>query len=236
MRSWITATVGLLATCSMAAEPGCGDAKGRIALDGVPPKPGMLPGVIGGAQVLDGSLLVDPVTNGVANALVWVPKVEFGRVPAELMKPPAESVDLDIVGDAFVPHALVVRAGQDLRLLNSDPRGHQIHLNTIHGRPFNVLVNANERMGVLRRVDPEILPTSVKDHVYPWMSAHLLVLEHPYGAVSDPDGGFVIKNLPAGEHRLRFWHERAGYFEKGRSVRVRDGETTDLGEINFKPK
>ena len=35
-----------------------------------------------------------------------------------------------------------------------------------------------------------------------------LPLDHPYGAVTDADGNFTIKNLPVGTHKFRIWHER----------------------------
>jgi hypothetical protein len=39
------------------------------------------------------------------------------------------------------------------------------------------------------------------------MNAYLLIREDPYSAVTDKDGKFTIKNLPAGEHTFKVWHQ-----------------------------
>jgi hypothetical protein len=42
------------------------------------------------------------------------------------------------------------------------------------------------------------------------MNAYVGVLDHPYFAVSKPDGSFSIGNLPPGKYTLAAWHERLG--------------------------
>ena len=66
----------------------------------------------------------------------------------------------------------------------------------------------------------------------------------PYMAKSDDKGEFLIENLPAGKHTFTVWHEKGGYVQdvdvdgeseswsRGRvEVIIKDGETTDLGEV-----
>ena len=49
------------------------------------------------------------------------------------------------------------------------------------------------------------------------MKARLLVRPDPYFAVSDKDGNFEIKNLPAGtELEFQVWQEKSGYVEKAK--------------------
>lgn len=38
--------------------------------------------------------------------------------------------------------------------------------------------------------------------VHPWMTAYAGVLDHPFYAVTGPDGRFEIKNLPKGKYVL----------------------------------
>jgi hypothetical protein len=42
------------------------------------------------------------------------------------------------------------------------------------------------------------------------MNAYAGVLDHPYFAVTKPDGSFSIPNLPPGTYKLAAWHERLG--------------------------
>ncbi len=49
-----------------------------------------------------------------------------------------------------------------------------------------------------------------KCDVHGWMNAYAGVLDHPYFAVSKPDGSFSIPNLPPGSYTLGAWHEKLG--------------------------
>jgi hypothetical protein len=42
---------------------------------------------------------------------------------------------------------------------------------------------------------------------HPWMTAYILVADHPYTAVTGDDGTFVIEDVPPGTYRIRMWHE-----------------------------
>jgi hypothetical protein len=40
------------------------------------------------------------------------------------------------------------------------------------------------------------------------------VFEHPYFAVTDERGAFVIPHIPAGTYTLKAWHEDAGLMSR----------------------
>jgi hypothetical protein len=63
------------------------------------------------------------------------------------------------------------------------------------------------------------------------MKAHWLILDHPYAAITDADGKFTIKDLPAGDHEVVVWHEGPGYIERKLKVKITAGKTTDLGVV-----
>jgi carboxypeptidase family protein len=52
--------------------------------------------------------------------------------------------------------------------------------------------------------------------VHPWMRAYVSVLDHPFYAVTNEDGTFEIKGLPAGEYEVEAYHEKL----KGQTQKV----------------
>ena len=51
-------------------------------------------------------------------------------------------------------------------------------------------------------------------------------MEHPYYTVSDGLGEFTLTDVPAGEYKLKFWHEMLG--ETMRNVTVEAGSDVNL--------
>ena len=58
------------------------------------------------------------------------------------------------------------------------------------------------------------------------MSAVIRVFDHPWFTIPDEQGGFVIADVPAGEHTVVAWHERIG--ERRDRITIRAGQTTDV--------
>jgi hypothetical protein len=58
------------------------------------------------------------------------------------------------------------------------------------------------------------------------MSASILVLDHPYFAMPDEAGGFVLPDVPQGEYSLVAWHERVG--QQISNVMVQAGQATTV--------
>ncbi|MBI4848553.1 MAG: carboxypeptidase regulatory-like domain-containing protein [Nitrospirae bacterium] len=64
----------------------------------------------------------------------------------------------------------------------------------------------------------------------PWMRGYVYVFDHPYAAVTDGRGEFVLDNLPPGEYTLNVWHEDAGLQKK--NIKVTPSGTVEV-EIEF---
>jgi hypothetical protein len=63
---------------------------------------------------------------------------------------------------------------------------------------------------IIRRfTKPEVM-VPVKCNIHSWMHQFIGVLDHPYFAVSNKDGTFEIRNLPAGTYTLAVWQEKLG--------------------------
>jgi len=67
---------------------------------------------------------------------------------------------------------------------------------------------------------------SVKCDVHIWMSAFIVVKDHPFWAVSAEDGTCRIENVPVGQYKLNVWHEELGTIE--RDITVTAGKETTL--------
>jgi hypothetical protein len=109
---------------------------------------------------------------------------------------------------AFAPHVQAATVGSELLLKNSDPILHTVHARLGKETLFNVglptwrqVTKRLDQVGVIR-IDCDVLHT--------WMSAAIVITDTPYFAVSDQNGNFLIEQLPAGQYRAEFWHEKLG--------------------------
>jgi hypothetical protein len=63
-----------------------------------------------------------------------------------------------------------------------------------------------------------------------WIRGYIFIFDHPYAAITDRSGIFVIEDLPPGEYVLKAWHEGLGIQEK--KIKVTPGEVVEI-EIEF---
>ncbi|MGC1274407.1 MAG: hypothetical protein WBC44_11925 [Planctomycetaceae bacterium] len=191
--------------------------------------------VCAAAPVPNQTIVVDPETKGLANVFVWIKRVNEKDIPDELKKPKEEKVVLDQKGCVFIPHCLIVRAGQSLVALNGDAVSHNVRATLLRNGTFNDSIAPNDREGVTREMTKgEIVPMPIQCDIHPWMQAHMLVVEHPYAALSDAKGQFTIDGLPPGKYDFAVWQEAAGTL-RGinalENVEVKAGKPADLGKL-----
>ena len=139
--------------------------------------------------------------------------------------------ELDNVKCRFVPHVQTASVGQFVLMKNTDPILHTAHAFFINGQPqFNVGLYPGR---VSRK--PLVTPGVVKIlcEVHPWMSAYIVVTDHPYHSVTDAYGEYLINDIPPGNYKLKVWHESLGTEEK--AVEVKAGASQNVDFI-FKPK
>jgi plastocyanin len=244
--SLVVVSVALCGISSAFAQE-WGSIKGRIVLDGTPPKPA--PIVASKDQFCidkkpQNDSLVVGKDNALVNAVVYLrvgagaPKVAVNPEYEAKLKEP---VVLDNNGCMFTPHVVTVRVGQTLDVKNTDPVGHNTNVQFM---AFNQLIPANGSTPV-KITTAAAVPNPVVCNIHPWMKGYVLALDHPYAAVTGEDGTFEIKDIPVGQHEFQFWHE-TGYLKnvalkggttdtRGRTkLKIEAGKTLDLGDIKIK--
>jgi len=171
------------------------------------------------------TLIVGP-SQGLRYAVVTLEGIAKGKaVEREVQH------ELDNVKCRFVPHVQTASVGQFVLMKNTDPILHTAHAFFINGQPqFNVGLYPGR---VSRK--PLVTPGVVKIlcEVHPWMSAYIVVTDHPYHSVTDAYGEYLINDIPPGNYKLKVWHESLGTEEK--AVEVKAGASRNVDFI-FKPK
>lgn len=159
--------------------------------------------------------------HGLADVFVYISKGLEGRK----FTPPSQAVELDQVGCNYSPYVFGVMVGQTVRIKNSDPLMHNIHvLPKVDGNmEFNFAeptqgdVNDTAWTGHIKK--PEVL-VKLKCDVHQWMFAYAGVVDHPFFAVTDADGNFKIPNAPPGKYTLTAYHLKAHGSKPGASQEI----------------
>jgi plastocyanin len=145
-------------------------------------------------------------------------------------KPPDTEAVLDQNGCHYVPHILGMQPNQKLKITNSDPTGHNIHVLPKSNEEWNESQPAGAAPITSRTFKRSEILVPVKCNQHPWMKAYIGVVKHPFFAVSKDDGSFEIKGVPAGTYTVVAWHEKYG--EKTAQVKV-DAKGTATTDFSF---
>ncbi len=175
---------------------------------------------------------------GVGNVFVWLqpPSGKYFKVDMSKKTWPAE-VTIDQPHCAFIPHAAVLfpsaynadnpkeptPSGQKFVIKNSAPINHNTNWKGGDANPGdNKLIPSKSQ--ITPELQPDADPVMLHCDIHKWMDGVIRVFDHPYAAVTDKDGNFEIKDVPAGaEVSIVVWHEVGNYGKGGK-----DGEKMTL--------
>jgi len=212
-------------TSTVQAEPtGWATLAGQFRLEGSAPSPLALNVdkdtevcAAAGKQIFSESLVVGS-TGGIRGVLIYAttkfpegnPKWEHESYAATRNA----EIEFDQKNCVFLTHVFAVRTTQNVKVLNSDPIGHNTNIQPRRGaNAFNQTIPANGYAAYQPGGEsPDPFPVSCSIH--PWMSAYMITRENPLFAVTDAEGKFQITNVPAGvELEFRVWQEKASYLQ-----------------------
>jgi hypothetical protein len=145
--------------------------------------------------------------NAVKNAVISLEGITEGKRFSSNLKYTINQKNCE-----YVPHVQLMPIGAQLQIVNSDDILHNVHAYTL-GKEFRTVCNIAQpikgQCTTLKQSqlgkDGVILTTCDAGH--PWMTGHLIVCEHPYYAVTDNNGKFVLTDVPAGSYKIKMWHE-----------------------------
>ncbi len=160
--------------------------------------------VCGEGEVQGNKLIV--ADGKLANAIVALEGVSKGKAWAN------GSPTVDNAKCRFEPHVSIGQKGAELSAKNSDSVLHNTHLYLKKGSNAKNLKNIalpNQGQTLTYKMKKSGL-MDVRCDAHEWMQAWVWVSEHPYVAVTGADGKFSMGDVPAGEYKVKIWHETLG--------------------------
>ena len=120
--------------------------------------------------------------------------------------------------EAFEPRVVAITAGSTVEFPNFDPYFHNV---------FSLSRAASFDLGRYPRGDSRSRTftssglVKVYCQIHSHMSASIMVFDHDYFRIPEPDGSFALDAVPPGTYRISAWHERIG--ESVREIHVTPG-------------
>ncbi len=243
-------TVGVVAA-SLLGQGQFGTIKGRLVWgsDQVPPPVVLQP--VGKAAtnpdvcaknkaILSRDLVVDPKTKGVAYAFAYLLRPKGGNPKAVKDLIAAHpKVELDQLNCEFQPFLLPMHQDQTLVIKASDPMiNHNVRITAFTNEGKNQTLAPGGTLEV--KLVAERHPITMKCDIHSWMTAYVMVFDHPFFTTTAADGTFEIKGVPPGTQNLIVRLPNSGFANpgmgRGMPVEVQAGKVTDVGEIKFTVK
>jgi plastocyanin len=170
-----------------------------------------------GATIVHNDIVVHPKSKGLRDVVAVLEWKE--KIPADAKAKPVVVDQREMV---FVPRLVTAREGQTVRFDNSDMCNHIVQSASIHAENL-----FNRTSPYEHKFKAQKNPIPIGCPLHPWMRAWVMVLPHPYHAVSDAQGKFRIEQVPAGKHTLLLIHPDTNYRETVH-VEVQPGKTAEI--------
>jgi hypothetical protein len=113
-------------------------------------------------------------------------------------------------GCNFEPYISAASVGQKILVQNRDRTVHSLRLESKdNGEMHRTLLPGSSSSFQFEVKAPEDF-IRIRCEVHPWEFAYVSAFDHPFFAVTDKNGSFVIDGIPAGRYTVRANHRKAG--------------------------
>ncbi|TWU08314.1 hypothetical protein Pla52n_08960 [Stieleria varia] len=162
-------------------------------------------------KIPDESLVVNQENNGIKNVIVYLKAGRRDRKNLPDTKPEPKTHILANENCRFEPHVIIAHAGDTIKVTNPDTVGHNANFAFFANNQQNLTVPSGGAVEVkVDEAEPAAIPVAC--NIHEWMLSHLIVLDHPFAAVSDENGVLEIKGIPAGvEFEFRASHDTGSF-------------------------
>jgi hypothetical protein len=221
--------VGVVAVsvlASLANPPAGGSIEGKVTYTGTPPK--MKPIDMSKEPTCQKEhnppVTVETVVTGPGNTLQnVVVYISAGDTPAA---PPSTPARFDQKGCQYIPHVLPMQVDQPLQVYTDDPFAHNIHPLAKVNPEWNKSQPPGAPPIDTKWSKPEFI--EVKCNIHPWMHGYFAVLKTSHYAVTDNNGAFSLKGLPAGKYTVTAWQEAYRYQSQDVTITGNESKTLNF--------
>lgn len=142
-----------------------------------------------------------------AGVVVWIDGVSSGKpLPVE------RRFEVTNEDCGLEPELQAAIAGGTLNVRNRDATEHRTRVTRRDGGEVVATIRETDEGQVVPN-DKVLAKAGLLElscEVHPWTRSWIAVFEHPYYAVTDGGGAFVMDSVPPGRYAVRIWHPRLG--------------------------
>ncbi len=130
--------------------------------------------------------------------------------------------DMDQKGMKFVPHILIVTAGDTVAFLNHDTVAHNVYSPDNEGYNLGTFKPEESRSYTFKSAGTY----TQLCNIHPEMLGFIFVSQNPYAAAVDKEGRFTLKDVPPGSYTIAVWNSHLKTPDK--KVAVAEGKSAEV--------
>ena len=138
--------------------------------------------------------------------------------------PPTAGAQINQKGLVFIPHVLPIVANTTVEFLNYDNVLHNVFTPDKIAEKFNL---GTWPPGEIKTYTfKQTGSATLLCNVHTEMEGYVVVLQNPFFSLTDENGNYSIKDVPAGSYNLLVWNKK--YKGKPKPLTVKDGQSLQV--------